>query len=141
MDLSYIFTPFLAWIFAGTTKFIINSFRSKRLAFDLIGYGNLPSNHTAIVCSIVALIAIKDGIETPAFGVSIAFAFITMLDANSLRRQIGLHAKLINKLSNNDGVGLKLRESVGHTRVEIIAGAFVGCVTAFISNAVFTLIG
>ena len=56
MDLSYALTPFLAWLVAGVSKFIINSIKAKQLAFGLIGYGGLPSNHSAIVSSMATLI-------------------------------------------------------------------------------------
>ena len=88
MDFSYALTPFLAWLVAGVSKFVINSIKAKQLAFGLIGYGGLPSNHSAIVSSMAALIALKEGVGHPAFGVAITLAFIVMLDANSLRRQV-----------------------------------------------------
>ena len=53
MDLSYALTPFLAWLVAGILKFTINSIKAKQLAFGLIGYGGLPSNHSAIVLSLI----------------------------------------------------------------------------------------
>jgi acid phosphatase family membrane protein YuiD len=43
MDYSYLLTPLLAWLTAGSVKFLMNSMRARRLAFDLIGYGGLPS--------------------------------------------------------------------------------------------------
>ena len=73
---SYLITPFLAWLVAGCLKFLINSIKAKQLAFGLIGYGGLPSNHSAIVSSMAALIAFKEGIDTPAFGVAFTLAFI-----------------------------------------------------------------
>ena len=57
MDLSYLITPFFAWLVAGCAKFAINTLRAKRLAFDLIGYGGMPSNHSSIVSSAAAIIA------------------------------------------------------------------------------------
>ena len=84
MDYSYLLTPFVAWLVAGSLKFAINSLRAGKLAFGLIGYGGLPSNHSAIVSSMAALIAFKEGIQHPAFGVAVALAFIVLLDANSL---------------------------------------------------------
>ena len=62
MDGSYALTPFLAWLVAGVTKFIVNSIKARQWAFGLIGYGGLPSNHSAIVSSMAALIALKEGI-------------------------------------------------------------------------------
>ena len=102
MDISYAVTPFLAWLMAGGLKFCINSLRAGKPAFALIGYGGMPSNHSAIVSSMAALIAFRQGIGDPAFGVALSLAFIVMLDANSLRRQVGRHAEAINRLAEAD---------------------------------------
>ncbi|MBF4454673.1 divergent PAP2 family protein [Acinetobacter sp. SK-43] len=120
----YLITPFLAWLVCGITKFLINCIKEKRLAFDLIGYGGMPSNHSAIVSSIVSLIAFKEGMDTPAFGVALTLAFIVILDANSLRKQIGKHAQAINQLEHYQGQ--KLRERVGHSKLEILTGIILG---------------
>lgn len=130
MDASYALTPLLAWLVAGVTKFILNSIKARQWAFGLIGYGGLPSNHSAIVSSMAALIALKEGIGHPAFGVAITLAFIVMLDANSLRRQVGKHAEAINKLAANTPDQPLLRERMGHTRLEIAAGIAVGIAVA-----------
>lgn len=128
---SYLIAPILAWLVAGCLKFIINSIKAKQFAFALIGYGGLPSNHSAIVSSIVALIAFKEGIDTPTFGVALTLAFIVLLDANSLRRAVGKHAAAINKLAENNSEFEPLRERMGHTKVEILAGVIVGAILGF----------
>ena len=135
LDFSYALTPFLAWLVAGVSKFAINSFKAKKLAFGLIGYGGFPSNHSAIVSSMAALIALKDGMGTPAFGVAITLAFVVMLDANSLRQQVGKHATAINKLAADTADHQALRERIGHTRWEIAAGIAVGIAVAAMVNA------
>jgi acid phosphatase family membrane protein YuiD len=136
MDISYAITPFVAWLVAGTLKFIINSIRAKKLAFGLIGYGGLPSNHSAIVSSIAALIAFREGIDHPAFGVAVALAFIVMLDANNLRKQMGKQAEAINRLSTVLELSgyTPLRERIGHSRIEIMAGVLVGIVVGYVSS-------
>ena len=139
MDFSYVVTPFLAWFVAGVSKFIINSIRARRLAFGLIGYGGLPSNHSAIVSSMAAIIAMKEGLDHPAFGVAIALAFIVMLGANRLRQQVGKHAIAINKLSATAIDHQTLRERMGHTRVEIAAGIFVGVLVAYMIRGLFSM--
>ncbi len=96
----------------------------------LIGYGGLPSNHSAIVSSIPTLIALKEGITHPAFGVAITLAFIVMLDASSLRRQVGQHAVVINRLTVILPEQQFLRERMGHTYIEIAAGILVGIAVA-----------
>jgi acid phosphatase family membrane protein YuiD len=134
MDYAYLLTPFIAWLVAGSLKFAINSLRAGKLAFGLIGYGGLPSNHSAIVSSMAALIALKEGIQHPAFGVAVALAFIVLLDANSLRRQIGKQAKAINQLTReaNTAQALPLRERIGHTKLELAAGIVVGVLVAYV---------
>lgn len=136
MDLSYALTPFLAWLVAGVLKFIINSVKSGQLAFGLIGYGGMPSNHSAIVSSVAALVAFKEGVDHPAFGVALALAFVVMLDANSLRRQVGIHAEAINRLNVNNPDPIPLRERMGHTRWEIGAGIAVGIAVAVVAQSV-----
>ncbi|MBC3915859.1 divergent PAP2 family protein [Undibacterium sp. CY18W] len=133
MDYSYALTPFLAWLVAGVMKFCINSIKAGQLAFGLIGYGGLPSNHSAIVSSMASLIALKEGIAHPAFGVAVTLAFIVILDANSLRRQVGKHATAINQLaagSKDQKERPELRERMGHTHAEIVAGILVGIAVA-----------
>ena len=128
MDLYYVFTPFVAWAVTGIIKVLINCFIHKRFTFDLIGYGGLPSNHSAIVSSIVSIIAFKEGINHPAFGVAITLAFIVILDAYSLRNEIGNHAREINKLNSMNS----LRTRLGHNKYEIILGIILGIFSAWI---------
>ena len=126
MDFSYAIVPFVAWFVTGVTKFLVNSFKAKKLAFKQVGYGGFPSNHSAIVSSITTLIALKEGFGHPAFGVAVAFSFIVLLDANSLRRQIGKHAEALNQLNFHDESKQVLRERIGHTLHEIVGGIAVG---------------
>ncbi len=127
MSYHYLITPFVAWFVAGSLKFLMNSLIAKKAATHLIGYGGLPSNHSAIVSSMVALIGLREGIAHPAFGVAVTLAFIVMLDASSLRRQIGKHAETINQLIRPQDSSIpKLRERMGHSALEIVAGAIVG---------------
>lgn len=135
VDYSYALTPFLSWLVAGLTKFAINSVKAKRFALDLIGYGGLPSNHSAIVSSMAALVALREGIGHPALGVAVTLAFIVILDANSLRRQVGRHAAAINRLTAATSDRRLLRERMGHTRVEIASGIALGIAVAAAVNA------
>lgn len=137
MDLAYLITPFAAWLTAGSLKFAINSLKAGRLAFGLIGYGGLPSNHSAIVSSMTTLIALREGLGHPALGVALTLTFIVLLDANSLRRQVGLHAEAINRLVKNEPEKKLLRERMGHSKVEIVAGLMVGATVAFVIDRLF----
>jgi uncharacterized protein len=117
-------SPFIAWIIAGCIKFAVNCLRSKRCATNLIGYGGWPSNHSCIVATIVTLAGFLDGLYSAVFIVSLGFGFLFILDALSLRRQIGCHAKKINNLSSDE----PLRERVGHSPFEVISGMVLGII-------------
>lgn len=134
MDLSYLLTPLLTWLAVGPIKFVITSVRQRRLAFDLVGNGGFPSNHSAVVTSMATLIALHEGISHPAFGVAVTLAFIVMIDANSLRQHVGRHAAAINRLAAGDpadaGKHVHLRERMGHTLVEIGGGIVTGIAMA-----------
>ena len=137
MDYVYAITPFVAWLVAGSLKFLVNSARAGKPAFGLIGYGGLPSNHSAIISSMAALIALREGIGSPAFGVALTLAFIVILDASSLRKQVGRQAKAINALTEASSGAPGLRERIGHTPLEIAAGIAVGIIVARLIMAVF----
>ena len=137
MDFTYLVTPVLTWLVVGPIKFMITSVRQRRLAFDLVGNGGFPSNHSAVVTSMVTLIALREGINDPAFGVAVTLAFVIMIDANSLRQHVGRQAAAINRLTGAApvataaAVSKPLRERMGHTLVEIGGGIGTGIAVAF----------
>ncbi len=133
MNFKYLLTPFVAWLVAGSLKFLINSIIAKRAAFGLIGYGGFPSNHSAIVSSSAVMVALNYGIDSPAFGVAVSLIFIVVLDASSLRRQIGVQAAELNRLSK-EMKGARLRERMGHTPLEILGGLLTGGGVAYVIN-------
>ena len=127
MDISYLVTPVATWLVVGPIKFLINSVRQRRWAFNLVGNGGFPSNHSAVVTSMATLIALREGMEHPAFGVAVTLAFVVMIDANSLRQHVGRQAAAINRLARAQaGAVVPLRERMGHTLVEIIGGIATG---------------
>ena len=126
MDVSYLVTPVLTWLVVGPIKFLINSARQGRWAFNLVGNGGFPSNHSATVTSMATLIALREGIGHPAFGVAVTLCFIVMIDANSLRQHVGRQAPAINRLAAGHAGHTTLRERMGHTLVEIGGGIVTG---------------
>jgi acid phosphatase family membrane protein YuiD len=138
MDIAYLVTPLLTWITVGPIKFLINSVRARQWAFNLVGNGGFPSNHSAVVSSMATLIALREGIGHPAFGVAVTLCFIVVIDANSLRQHVGRQAAAINRLAEGREAHKWLRERMGHTVVEICGGLATGIA---IGHAVFALFG
>lgn len=137
MDFVYLVTPVLTWMVVGPIKFLITSVRQRRWAFNLVGNGGFPSNHSSVVTSMATLIALREGMGDPAFGVAVTLAFIVMIDANSLRQHVGRQAAAINKVACDTIGHIVLRERMGHTLVEITGGIVTGIGMGFLINAVF----
>ena len=138
MELIYLVTPVLTWMVVGPIKFFISSVRYRRWAFDLVGNGGFPSNHSAVVSSMATLIALREGMGHPAFGVAVTLAFIVMIDANSLRQHVGRHAVTLNRLHDGKEDYVILRERMGHTRFEIAGGILTGIGMGFL---IYTVLG
>ncbi|MEH6437302.1 divergent PAP2 family protein [Massilia sp. DD77] len=136
MEFIYLVTPVLTWMMVGPIKFLITSVRQRRWAFNLVGNGGFPSNHSAVVTSMATLIALREGMGHPAFGVAVTLAFIVMIDANSLRQHVGRHAVTLNRLHDGKDDYVILRERMGHTLVEIAGGIVTGIGMGFLINAV-----
>ncbi|GGZ09491.1 hypothetical protein GCM10007388_48750 [Pseudoduganella plicata] len=134
LDLAYLVTPLITWITVGPIKFLINSIKARQWAFNLVGNGGFPSNHSAVVSSMATLIALREGIGHPAFGVAVTLCFIVIIDANSLRQHVGRQAAAINRLAGDKS----LRERMGHTVVEIIGGLCTGVIIGHVVHAIFS---
>lgn len=127
-DLRYVVAPALAWLASGSLKFCINSLRARRLAFDQIGYGGMPSTHVTIVSAPTALVYLEQGPATPLLGIGIALVIVVMLDARSLRGAVGAHAAALNALRESHRP--VLRERMGHAWHELAAGLVLGALVA-----------
>lgn len=94
----------------------------------------MPSNHSSIVGSIFFYIALKEGLNTPATGLAAAILFVVVMDALSLRKNIGRQASVLNKLTFEKlgDAERPLRESIGHKPLEVTVGVFLGFVYAVV---------
>ena len=130
MNLKYILLPFVAWFVSGSLKFLINAFRQKSFhdARKLIGYGGLPSTHTTIISSAVFLNGFSEGFFQPTFTLGLAVMMLFLMDAFTLRRKVGEHAKILNRLQDK----IVLRERMGHSGLEIFCGIILGALLGYI---------
>jgi acid phosphatase family membrane protein YuiD len=71
-------------------------------------------------------------------GVAVTLAFIVILDASSLRKQVGRQASIINKLSQTARPEQQaLRERIGHTPIEILTGVLTGAGVAYLVASIW----
>ena len=127
--MKYILLPFAAWVISGSLKFLINAIRFGGLkgGKKLIGYGGLPSTHTTIISSAVFFYGFSEGFFTPTFTLGLSVMMLFIMDAHNLRRKIGVHAEILNKLQSET----VLRERMGHTWLEISCGIILGAAIGY----------
>lgn len=126
MSISYAAAPFVGWLAADAIKSLIKSVKTRRMQIELLSYGGLPSSHASVVSTTATLIGARAGTETPEFGLAITFAILFIVDAVNLRQWVGEHAKVLNRLRADQIDHPPLRERVGHTLLEILAGIALG---------------
>jgi len=126
----------ISWFIAQTLKVILTLIFYKTIDYSrFIGSGGMPSSHSAFVMALSVSIGKLHGWTSTEFAIAIAFAFIVMYDAAGVRRAAGKQAAVLNdiidQIQAHKGIPEeKLKELIGHTPVEVIAGATLGIVIA-----------
>ena len=129
----------LGWLIAQTIK-IFTGWASN-LKFDIglfFSNGGMPSSHSATVMALCTSCAIQEGIQSPAFVVSVILAAIVMNDASGVRYEAGEQAKIINRITKElfsgrgEEINTGLKELVGHTRFQVFMGALLGVAIAVV---------
>ena len=128
---------FLAWFIAQLIKLIRGFIVEKRFNFKyFLLAGGMPSSHSAVVTSLTTGVALYYGIDSVFFLITLIFSLITMFDAAGVRRAVGRQAITLNKIVDEFYQGGQVKEDrvkelLGHTPTEVIAGAFLGVLIAF----------
>lgn len=130
----------LGWLIAQILKTIIHLFLTKEFVAErMVGSGGMPSSHSATVCALATATGFVYGGGSFEFAISVIFAIVVMHDAMGVRRETGLQAKLLNemmevfqKMGTEMSAEDKLKEFVGHTPLQVLAGAILGIVIAVI---------
>lgn len=131
-------TSLIGWFAAQFLKVVFVLVFDKK--FDIrrfVGSGGMPSSHSSFVVSLAVYTGLKDGFSSTAFAVCFVLAFVIMYDAAGVRRAAGIQAKILNQIIENwqepaEIKGKRLKELLGHTPFEVLAGAAVGIAVAII---------
>ena len=127
-----------AWIIAQGIKVITGVFRYRRFDFRwFVGTGGMPSSHAAGASCLATSVGIVYGFNSVYFALAAAFAIVVMFDAQGVRRAAGKQARILNKITEDiywrGKIGDdRLRELLGHTPIEVIAGFLLGVLIAFL---------
>lgn len=131
----------LAWFLAQILKVFLTLILDKRWDFTrFVGSGGMPSSHSAIMTCMATSIGMQEGFSSSIFALSVATTLVVMYDAAGVRRAAGKQAAVLNEIvkelqTQHTITEGKLKELLGHTPIEVIAGAVLGVLVAVICIA------
>lgn len=139
--------PFLiasvsSWFIAQLIKTIIYAIINKKIDLSwMFSDGAMPSGHSATVSSLAAFSALRCGFSSFQFAATAILAIIVCHDATGVRRETGKQAVVLNEiikafevLGTENLPEVKLKEFVGHTPIQVLAGILVGIANALIMH-------
>jgi hypothetical protein len=130
-------TAISSMVIAQVLKAITSFHKIREFHLErLIGTGGMPSSHTALVVGLATAVNFQAGSQSPLFAVALVYAGVVMYDAAGVRRAAGKQAKVINLLVREMRVEhtlneARLKELLGHTPLEVLAGALLGMAVAY----------
>ena len=130
----FLLTGISSWLWAQVLKTIIHALVTHRLDLSrLVGDGGMPSGHSAFAVAA----AFVYGLDSFEFAIAAVLAVIVCKDAMGVRLETGKQAAIINEivrafdeLSSGKLTDVKLKEFVGHTPIQVLAGILLGIVNA-----------
>ncbi|KAL2468932.1 Acid phosphatase/vanadium-dependent haloperoxidase-related protein [Forsythia ovata] len=127
-----------AWAIAQSMKIFLNFCVERKWDFRIMfASGGMPSSHSALCTALTTSVAICHGVADSLFPVCLGFSLIVMYDAIGVRRHAGMQAEVLNLIVEDLFQGhpisqRKLKELLGHTPSQVLAGALLGIVVACI---------
>lgn len=129
----------LACSIAQFLKIFTFWFTEKRWdAKKMFRSGGMPSSHAATVAALAVSIGFQEGTGGSLFALATILASIVMYDASGIRLHAGRQAELLNQLvcelppEHPLSNCRPLRDSLGHTPLQVFAGAVLGCIVAYL---------
>ncbi|PIN17341.1 hypothetical protein CDL12_09999 [Handroanthus impetiginosus] len=128
----------LAWAIAQSVKVFLNFCVERKWDFRIMfASGGMPSSHSALCTALTTSVAICHGVADSLFPVCLGFSLIVMYDAIGVRRHAGMQAEVLNLIVEDLFQGhpisqRKLKELLGHTPSQVVAGALLGILVASI---------
>lgn len=133
------------WIVAQVLKTMLDFALNRTINWEsMVGSGGMPSSHSATVCGLTTAAALRYGVSSFEFAVCFVLSMVVMYDATGVRRETGKQAKLLNSILSENPLKLnaevlqeKLKEYVGHTPLQVVAGAILGICLALVINGYY----
>ena len=125
---------------AQLLKVIIILIRERRLDLRyFVTGGGMPSAHSATVCALATAVAMTHGIGSVTFGIAVVLALIVTYDSAGVRQSVSQQSVVLNRIVQElrfkrpiAEVERDLREFIGHTPFQVIVGAALGILVAWL---------
>ena len=136
----FLLTSLSGWAVAQVLKVVINAVVYKSYDWRrLFGDGGMPSGHSATVSSLACITGLVYGLSSFEFAFAMILAIIVCHDAMGVRMETGKQAMILNEIIDSvdiifsDEVAeVKLKEMVGHTLPQVLAGITLGVLDALV---------
>lgn len=127
------------WFLAQFLKIVFAFASTKKLNLMLIfSSGGMPSSHTSSVVGLTTAVAFVSGFFSVEFAICVCFSCVVMYDATGVRREAGKQAAILNYIMDNWNdkppviFQKELKELIGHTPFQVLAGAILGFVVGIL---------
>ncbi|MFH0874181.1 MAG: divergent PAP2 family protein [Candidatus Komeilibacteria bacterium] len=129
--------PFGVMVIVQIGKLVFELLRGNFSWEHLNEYGGMPSAHSALAASLVTLLYLDQGMGDAALAVAFVLFIVIIRDASGFRRQLGVHAQMINRLIKElpEAEEYKypvLNERLGHTPAQVIVGTVAGIILTYL---------
>ncbi|MEX0749160.1 MAG: divergent PAP2 family protein [Candidatus Saccharimonadales bacterium] len=123
---------FSAWFVAQLIKFSLKALVATPDFKLFYQSGGMPSAHSATVVAVAIAALAIEGLQSPIFGIAAVLAAIVIYDSLGIRRSSGEQSVMMNVLLKTSGNTKLVKEIMGHTPVEVGAGAIAGAIVALL---------
>ncbi|BAS63356.1 MULTISPECIES: divergent PAP2 family protein [Leptolyngbya] len=141
LDNEVLLLALVACLIAQATKLVIELIVNHKVNFRvLVETGGMPSSHSALVTALATGVGMVDGWSSTQFAIATIVAFVVMYDSQGVRQAAGKQAKILNQIMDEFFTGDhhfnedRLKELLGHTPVQVIAGSLLGVVVCVIGE-------
>ncbi len=144
LDNRVLLVALIACLMAQALKLLVELAKHRKLDVRvLVTTGGMPSAHSALVTSLATGVGQSIGWASPEFALAMVFAIIVMYDAAGVRQAAGKQARILNQMIDElfhekpDFSQDRLKELLGHTPVQVIAGSALGITISWLARAAY----
>lgn len=138
LDNRVLIAAILSWAIAQVCKTLLELLKQRKLVISrLVSSGGMPSSHSALVTGLATAAGRKYGLDSGVFAIAVVLACIVMYDAAGVRRAVSIQARILNQMIEEAFQGSpmaekRLRELIGHTPIQVLAGGILGIVVGIL---------